>query len=165
MQTLTKWLSVIAPLLWTCAVYAETKKYGDWYVDLESTYAEAYTTNSSGSTLGMYCLKSSQECLYYLSSGDTCTVDTRTVALINADTGAAMAGLLCIQLESKRHINLFTNFDEIDSTLRGNKLIGLALPMKDGQFKVVRFSLNGSNQATTEAASFISSGAASDTYL
>lgn len=149
----------------TSAYAAETKKFGDWIVDLDKTYAEAYSSNSSGSTIGMFCLKSSQECMYYLSTGDTCTVDTKTVGLINAETGAWSVELYCTKIEDGRHINFFTNFDEIDHLIKSNKSVGLALPMQDGQFKVIRFSLLGSEKATTEAARYISTGAPSDTYL
>ncbi|MFZ5698543.1 MAG: hypothetical protein ACOY9J_07520 [Pseudomonadota bacterium] len=166
MKILVKACSFLMVLLFGTSPYAaETKKFGDWFVDLDKTYAEAYSSNSSGSTIGMFCLKSSQECMYYLSTGDTCTVDTKTIGLINAETGAWSVELYCTKIEDGRHINFFTNFDEIDHLIKSNKSVGLALPMKDGQFKAVRFSLLGSEKATMEAAQFISTGAPSDTYL
>jgi len=44
----------------------------------------------------------------------------------------------------------FSKFDSIAEAVKnGSGLVGFAFPMKEGQFKVSRFSLNGANAAVS----------------
>ena len=51
--------------------YSFESIHGDWRVDLGQDYSEAYTTNSSKSLLGIFCLGDG-DCFAYLDDKTTC---------------------------------------------------------------------------------------------
>jgi hypothetical protein len=133
--------------------YAEKSKSGDWVLDLDNTsgLTQAFTANQSGSTFGFICSISSNGCFYYFSPQATCEAGAAGGILINLDAGALSATTECAILGSS-YYSLIKETKDIHLAIIGSNNIGIAIPMKDGQFKVVRFSLRGAEAAIRAAA-------------
>jgi hypothetical protein len=118
---------------------------GQWSFSLstDKDYYVALTTNDSNASLFKACFFDSKTC-YWVIAGDTsCDAGTTTSVLINASQGAAMATLTCSPYQNfNRYI--LSNPDAMDDMAKAAGIIGFAIPLKSGQFKVYRFSLNGS---------------------
>lgn len=78
-----------------------------------------------------------------MSLGLKCDKGDRFTVLVNSTGGGATVELSC----GKDNFLSFTDFDEIDAIVRKNSKVGFAIALTDGQFKAVRFSLEGSSHA------------------
>ena len=74
--------------------------------------------------------------------------------LVNAESGAVSVVLTCRILDGV-HYMTFTDFDAIGDVVQGNERFGIAFPMKDGRFTVMRFSLVGANPAVRAASRLV----------
>jgi hypothetical protein len=145
----------VAKTLWIllCAfpsASAADLRFGDWVAHVTGNEREAFTNNESGSALGVLCSVESQHCLAYLRANTTCSEGNKQVALVNTDSGAFPIDMLCSKIRGQsgpEFVNLLGSYDDMRDVILKHNSIGIALPMTGGQFKVVRFSLIGSNQA------------------
>lgn len=131
---------------------ADKQRVGDWILDIGRTYTEAFTSNNSGSTFGLFCGDGS--CSFYLDTGTKCEENSKTPMLINADSGSTYVIALCIHIPGGgkiRYVNSIQDKDVVTAIATGN-IIGFAFPLEGGEFKVVRFSLDGALNATQRAA-------------
>jgi hypothetical protein len=128
--------------------YAQNTRYADWQADLHgsSTLAEAFTVNESGSTFGFICFASINRCVYYISAHTTCDPDSKSAILINTDAGALDSTITCTKF-GDTYYSTIENSNDLSNGIATSSTLGIALPMKGGQFKVVRFSLLGANAA------------------
>lgn len=169
-QTFAHILAAFISLILPVAAYSESfsRTIGDWTLSVDDGYAEAFTSNSAGSGFGYFC--TAKACIYYVHSDSTCVDKSTIPALINAESGAVATDLTCRHLEEKNL--LVVDYKVIESTTASGQLIGFAIPMADGQFRAIRFSLNGYAAATKAAEEFAAQIApkqpkptATDTYL
>jgi hypothetical protein len=122
----------------------------DWKVviDADGT-ALAFTSNGSGSSFGIYCANANS-CFAYLDSSTGCDDSSTYPVLVNSDSGAGSFEATCADLgssASKNHaVIVFNDFSAIIKTVLKDHAIGFAIPLASGQFKVTRFSLEGSNE-------------------
>jgi len=132
---------------------AQTTRYGDWQAELSasSTMAETFTVNQSGSIFGFICSASVNRCTYYISAHTTCDPGSTSTILINTDAGALTSTITCTKF-GDNYYNAVQNTDILDKGITTSSNLGIAIPMKSGEFKVVRFSLVGANAATAAAA-------------
>lgn len=148
--------------------HGEMRTHGAWISDTAFDYSEAYTTNDSGSSLGMICFSESQTCLYYLRSDITCDDGSITIGLINTDYGSYSIELQCTEVDFGGYtefVNIFTDYDLIETIVLENYNFAMALPMESGLFKVIRFDLTGSNEAIDEAINSITYSTGDDYFL
>jgi hypothetical protein len=132
---------------------AERQIIGDWAVEGSTGYTEASTSNESGSMFGFLCGNGS--CAFYLDTKTNCGVDgTKTPMLVNADAGSTFVMTTCVNLDTKGHQRQLATFQDVDilTSIASGTAIGFAIPMANGQFKIVRFSLSGAVAATNGAA-------------
>jgi hypothetical protein len=139
-------LSLMA--IWPQWSSAET--YGAWSVDVtndgEAIYAA--TVNDSGNLLGQYCFPAEGNCIWLVGMSSACDEGDKYPVLANADTGASHISVYCsTQLKDGLYRYVFSEFDEIDAIVKNAMRVGFAVPLQDDRFKVVRFDLNGSNEA------------------
>ena len=134
--------------------HAQKTRYADWQADLlgSSTLTEAFTVNESGSTFGFICSASVNRCMYYVSAHTTCDPGSKSAILINTDAGALQSTITCTKL-GDTYYSTIENSNDLSNGISTSSTLGIALPMKSGQFKVVRFSLIGANSAIQAAAS------------
>ena len=141
--------------------------YEDWIVEEYDAGSIAYTTNPSGSTLGYICKFSTKNCHFFFDSGSRCDEDSVSKALVNSDIGALAVDVICQKYTSEgkqKHYSMLGNYDEISEAILKANSIGIAIPLASGQFKVLKFSLKGSNQAVISAAK-IAADSNTDTVL
>jgi len=79
-----------------------------------------------------------------------CEIDTAYPALVNSNKGAYNVTLKCAHENKGQTIFAVRDFDTIDGLVKEASHIGFVLPIENGQFKVVRFSLMGSSDAISQ---------------
>jgi hypothetical protein len=134
--------------------YSFESIHGDWRVDLGQDYSEAYTTNSSKSLLGIFCLGDG-DCFAYLDDKTTCVSGDKAPMLLVTDKSSEDTRATCIVLPSnngtERHFFAFRDTDMISLMRDGNK-ITIAVPLKNAGINVSKFSLRGFIDASSKAA-------------
>ena len=136
-------------IAWGASARAESTAFGDWFWDFSDNddFVFAATMNSDGRILGQYCYYNEEYCIYVVSFGTLCTEGDKYPVLLNTETFSKSVEMVCGHIYKDANVFYFTDFDEIDSAVRSSPSIGYALAMKEGRFKVVRFSLSGSGKA------------------
>lgn len=121
----------------------------EWTAVMEpgSDFYFAATQNDSGHMLGQYCYFEDGSCVYLMAMNTRCESGSQYPALINSDSGSAQATVLCSHSYEQQHIVFIYPFDDVDRIVRQATNIGVAIPMAEGQFRVSRFGLAGSNYA------------------
>ena len=139
-------------LVASAAKAASEVRFGSWQSasDSEKSYFVAATSNDSGNTMGVTCYVSTETCYWILITGHACDIGGNYIALVNAGAGAKAVELKCIKVQDVKML-VFTDFEAIESTIRANSRAGIAFPMQDGTFVVMRFSLDGANSAIDHA--------------
>lgn len=141
-----------AGLLVSGSALADAVGVGNWLVEIEESYAETYTANASGSQFGLLCI--GESCQFYLDTKTACKENAQIPMLINSDSGAVYVNTICMHFGSGkdiRYISAIEGTDAMTAISIGTE-IGFAVPLAGGQFRVVRFSLNGALAATGKAA-------------
>jgi hypothetical protein len=151
MNKYIKALVLISFLFHTCCVCAEVGVSKDWIwsTDDKSFYF-ALTVNSNKHNFGQYCALANAQCFYMVGIDITCEPDSAYPALVNSNKGAYNVTLRCAHENNGQTIFAVRDFDTIDGLVREASNIGFVLPMNNGQFKVVRFSLMGSSDAISQ---------------
>ena len=118
---------------------------GGWQLDTKGNdYHWAATVNDSGQVFGQYCYLGDQTCYYIIGLDKSCEPGNKYPVLANSDLGAMQLELLCdAPVDSGRYRYFLTNFDQADEIARKSTRVGFALPLKNDQFTVVRFRLDG----------------------
>lgn len=129
---------------------AQSQQFSDWQVVLDDSgdFMYAATMNDSGDILGEYCYFSSGECHWILGMATKCEVGDRYVLLSNSSKAAKPLDVTCLNdIGDGVHVYAF-EWKELESVIKGAKWVGMAFPMQDDAFKVVRFSLDGIDAST-----------------
>lgn len=147
---MTRLTSLVLMLSFVSLAYAVDmqRRFGEWAVIRASDGVDliALTLNDSGSFIGFRCFASTQMCIHALSAGTKCEDGGNYPILINSDYSSLSMDAIC-SINGTNHELFLTKYDVIhDILLKGNH-VGFAIPMESGQFKVVRFSLDGSDAA------------------
>jgi hypothetical protein len=159
-NTLAGFILVLATLSAHAAGGTRVEK--DWtFQDTGNGTAVAYTNNDSGSTLGVFCA-AAKNCSVYLKTATGCNDGAKYPVLVNADSGAMTVSLTCQNIasagEKRNFVFVFDDFNAIFCAMVKDSALGVALPLAGGQFKVARFSLNGSTETIAEVNRAIESG-------
>ncbi|RPH46668.1 MAG: hypothetical protein EHM87_01490 [Burkholderiales bacterium] len=138
-----------AALPWTVQAQAS----GDWIHDAQKSFYAA-TVNDSGNVFGQWCDPQDRSCTYLVAFTASCRDGARYPAVANGEGGADAVTLVCRGALDGRNAEgrplfryAFENFDQIDTLVRGSKRIGIAFPIDGDAFRVLRFSLAGSQTA------------------
>lgn len=125
---------------------------GDW--SLGSTadgQLYAGTLNDSGGMLIKGCDPANAVCYWYLVTQTGCDEGVSAAALVNSNQGTASLTLQCsgrVQVQGQPMYRAqISNPDLMDSIVNGSPIVGIAVGLVDGQFKVYRFSLKGASTA------------------
>lgn len=148
-----------ACLLASCLVghaAAQNRTYADWFVidasDRSGDSIAATSTDTRGSEMLAYrCFVDRNTCMYVLKADTTCEVDEEYPMLVNAASGSNLIHGVCIQNGDSFEM-ILKPYDVIERSIKdGRGLLGIALPMKSGAFKAIRFSVKGGSAAVEEA--------------
>ena len=139
---------VVAIMATICVQGAAAQTIGAW--DYETTNdLYAGTTNDSSNTFGQQCAMAERSCSYFVGLPASCKEGASTPAVVNADSGAFQARLICIGRGGRYNLfrYVFEDFDVIDSAVRNSRRISIAVPMGNSEVAVLRFSLDGATAA------------------
>lgn len=132
--------------------------WGDtWNAGLADSRTETYafTVNQEGSIFGQWCDIKTVKCFWLVGIATSCEDRESYPVLINATKQAAPVTIQCfgkVKVEGRtlwRYV--FTEFDDIDQIVRGNRMIGVAIPLDGGRFIVERFDAQGSVDALAKS--------------
>lgn len=134
---------------------ALAQRYQDWNTsrDSDSDVIAADTTNDSGGSFGLICYISSQNCYWALLVDPDCENGASYPVMANTDAGAQSMVLTCLHVgrAGKDKLMVFQDFEAMSDLAKLGSRVGFAIPMKDGLFRVMRFSLLGAHAASTQA--------------
>jgi hypothetical protein len=140
----------VGSLVFSYTVAAEDRS-GDWIygnTDKGDTYY-AYTINDSGAVFGEWCSITTGSCSWLIGLSAACEQNSSYPILANTDGGSASVTISCggkvADLNLSRY--QFTNYKNIEGILNSATKVGFAFPMQAGEFRVVRFSLSGEQDA------------------
>lgn len=139
---------VIAAFLLSSNLAAEQKQFGDWFVvRADSGDMVAATQQDNFSKALVYrCFQALNKCAHVVIADIECEDANTYPVLVNSEHSALSMNTLCSVNEGRSEL-ILTEFDLIHEIIRKSDVIGIAVPMASGHFKVVRFSLDGSSRA------------------
>ena len=117
-----------------------------WKTDKADLYF-AITTNSEKHVLGQYCYIAEGICFYVVSLDIDCEPGSTYPAMVNSDKGADHLVLKCIHKYKGQNILAIYEFEQIDVLVRTAAHLGIAIPVANDRFEVIRFNLIGSSVA------------------
>jgi hypothetical protein len=124
----------------------------DWAVaKFDNGMAVAGTQNESGSVLGLACTSGGQ-CIVFMTpaSQSQCVTGSKHPIFVNSNSGAALLQTVCARVAQggkKKIVLVFEDFEQVTKLILKDQMAGFCIPMTNGSFRVVRFSLNGSARA------------------
>jgi hypothetical protein len=138
-----------------CAVCAEIVcaqpvSYGDWTVHKEISDIQIANTTTGTAVAGVICVLSAGKCSAYLGTDTPCAEGVETPMLINSATGAAVANATCTTLGTQKY-NVFAEFANVKDAFESGGLVGFAMPLRSGEFRVIRFNTRGATAAIRDA--------------
>ena len=129
------------------------EQYGDWTVmdgEGKPYRYNALTTSSDGEGYLVYSCHVNDTCYLTMLMTTVCDVGASYPMLMNSDSGAAAVSTTCIDHHDDIGAAEYS-FNDPDAALAEtvftDNRIGIAIPMADGKFQAVRYSLMGSQEA------------------
>lgn len=126
-----------------------------WVGEVADNGPYVFTVNPDGEVFGQWCAFDAG-CSWIAAISTACVTGDEYPVLINADAGAAQMNVTClgkIELNGRTYYRYGMNeFDATERIVRGSSVIGFAIAMQSGRFKVFRFSLAGANKTLDETA-------------
>ncbi len=142
---------------------AQERTFGDWYVIRSDNGDMVAVTLENGTQyeLGYRCFKQLGQCAHVLVADIDCTDGHMYPVLVNSDYASLSMNALCENNTSTGKAELvLSEFDSIHKIMEKGNIVGFAIPMANGLFKVVRFSLRGANDAMKYASDGVGAAAA-----
>lgn len=132
---------------------SKTLTYGDWTLMLSSDGKDliAATGQDSDKILGYRCFTSDAKCAHTIVMATGCEDGEHYPVLINASSGSLTVDCLCSNNDGTFELMPLDWDGFHNSLILSVGYIGFAIPLQDGRFKVVRFSLSGAKQAMDAA--------------
>lgn len=128
----------------TCVMAEEEgTKIGDWALVEAENAKVALTATDNGAIFGYACLKSGN-CNYFLDAKAGCESGTTSPMLATGEAGVMHINGTCSKLESGRYL-LDIN-EDMSALIAGSSYLGIAFAQQAGNFRSLRFSLNGAIQ-------------------
>lgn len=130
---------------------ALSQQIGSWSIDLanytkrQSDNIYAATVNDSDNVFGQYCYPEEGSCMWILSVSTRCVEKSTYPVLASSEGGAASLEVICVGKFTERYYRYaFADFNKVDSLVRSGTRIGIVFPLSGaGEFKAIRFELNG----------------------
>jgi hypothetical protein len=145
-------VTLLCALCAVCAdvVCAQSVSYGDWLVHKELTDIQIANTSSGTAVAGVICVVSAGKCSAYLGTDTACNEGVQTPMLINSAVGASVATATCTTLGTQKY-NLFSEFGAVKDAFESGGVVGFAMPLRSGEFRVIRFNTRGATAAIRDA--------------
>jgi hypothetical protein len=146
-----RFVRLSAWVLWMIAASASAQTIGSWQVGLDGNgLPYMLTVNENGNAIGKWCDGGS--CYWMIASSQiTCKQGSSAPVLMNTNDGAYSTTMTCANSvefqKSKLCRSLLANPDALDTIAVKSDRLGIAVAMQDGLFRVIEFSMAGSDQA------------------
>ena len=132
-----------------------SQQIGSWRIDLneylkrQSDNIYAATLNDSENVFGQFCYPAEGSCMWILGISTGCQDKSTYPVLASTEAGAISLEVICFGKYADRYYRYaFADFDKVDSLVRAGTRIGIVFPLKGaGEFKAIRFDLNGAIEA------------------
>ena len=135
-------------LAWSGVGLAGDQRVGDWTWNIDDPELfVAGTENAAGHALAQVCDPSDGSCMYVVGFDIHCDPGHEYPVLVNSDAGSAQLEFVCGDRAGDQNLLVATDFEAIDDIVKSANKVGFAIPMQGDDFKAVRFSLVGSNEA------------------
>jgi hypothetical protein len=131
-------------------VCAQPVSYGDWYVHKELADIQIANTSSGAAVAGVLCLVSAGTCSAYLGTDTPCAEGVETPMVINSAVGASAVTATCTSIGNQKY-NVFSEFGSVRAAFESGGVVGFAMPLRSGEFRVVRFNTRGATAAIRDA--------------
>jgi len=125
------------------AMPGQARIFGEWNT-LDLSDPQARTSNGAGSAFSFACL--SKDCLYSVESRKPCTERQKFAAVVSSKAGRASLSLMC-HIVDDHYILLAWNVDL--RTMFVGDYIEFTIPAAGGVPEILRFSLDGANDAVS----------------
>lgn len=128
--------------------------YGDWTVVLsdDETDLIAVTEQDDDKMLAYRCFTSQKQCAHVIVPATSCEEGQTYPVLVNASSASLALDCVCSENENGMYEFVPTDWDGFHNILTNSRgYVGFAIPLASGQFKVVRFSLDGAKRAMAAA--------------
>lgn len=138
------------------AAQSRSQIYGGWMVDRSvSGYVSVRTSNPTGPLFGMMCQEGASRggCFYYLSDTINCESGAKYPMMMNNDVvGSVQVITTCVWVGNLQYLKFDeTSVPVLNSIIRANGVIGIAVPLQGGDFKVTIFQTYGAQTALNAA--------------
>lgn len=141
---------VVAAALLTIPTTLYAEEFGEWKIGRAEAGVLSFTTNDSGTMLGQFCWYDTELCQWLLGTTIPCNKEEIYPVLANASTGSYHFEMKCFGIlpsMNEIYAYAFIKPEKIDDVIRSSTKIGFAFPLKNDNFKVSRFKLNGANKS------------------
>ncbi len=144
---------VVALMLFAICDLAISQDYavGNWFVTKSRSDLQIAKVYNSNNSTGIICIVSDNSCFAYATLGFSCEDGKKYPLLINAATSAFNSTATCSHLSPELEILVIDEFELMITAFESGGDIGFASPLKNGQFKVMRFSTVGATAAIKDA--------------
>lgn len=137
----------------TMPMAASTDVFGEWFAGSGDEGPYIGTYNESKSYFGKWCSLVNGTCTWMIATPDNgCTTGDRYPALLSSQAGSAAVNVVCrgpVDVSGQKHHRFAVEdpdlLDKIAEQQTGR--IGFVMSLQSGEFRVFRFSLNGSTAA------------------
>lgn len=131
-------------------------RFGDWVVWKTSDMQIASTENDAGATLGIICFNDAERCRAFIITTNSCRDGSEAPMMLNSAAGSASITTTCRHFPDKGDgkitmMSVVNEYDRIRDALESGGLVGIAMPMENGAFRVLRFSTGGATLAIKDA--------------
>jgi hypothetical protein len=123
--------------------------YGDWVVTRIAGLQIA-KSSTGNAVIGVVCVVEADSCHAYIGTDSTCNEGQRVPMLINSAVGAVQVTTQCTKIGGFLY-NIIDEFDSAASAFESGGVVGFALPLASGEFRVIRFSTRGATHAIRDA--------------
>jgi len=134
---------------------ALSKKLDDeWFTvfdDKTGDHIAAVVADNGDDVLAYRCFKKEQLCSVAIRSKVKCEDGSSYPMLVNSPQGSFMLEGICTISNSKNYDQVLTPYNRISEVMiNGEGILGIAIALKDGEFKAIRFNLVGATKKMTE---------------
>jgi len=137
-----------------CTSSFSQQLFGSWFGSISNDGSAAVigTLNDSGNTLTLACLRGA-DCYWQILTSTPCEAGSTAPIIGNSDKGSQFFNVRCENgiPAGSTYKFVFQNNNDFWSFLPYEGNVGFAMPMKSGEFKVMRFNINGVQKAVAWA--------------
>jgi hypothetical protein len=131
-------------------------RVGDWTVNVIDGLQLASVENDAGASAGVLCSVETEDCTAFFITNGACTEGDPVPMMLNSPVGAGVITTTCRHLPTGANggataMNVVKEFGTVQAALESGGVVGVAIPMASGAFRVLRFSTVGATAAIRQA--------------